>query len=166
LLQSLLYRNLECIIYLKRELYRPLVSVKARGVIYTLSRIQQKMEEQKTKGVIAISTGSFAYILCYYGNKFHIPVTVVMPTSIRKDHVIKCRNTGVQAKVVLHGIDMIEVHKHARNKNLFYLDGYSFFSLFILFIKLSIKLQCILKILLRNNITNHFCPLYNLILFI
>ncbi|XP_071653487.1 L-threonine ammonia-lyase-like, partial [Temnothorax longispinosus] len=56
-------------------------SVKARGVIYTLLQLSKKQKKKGLKGVIAISTGNFAQILCYYGKKFQIPVTVVVPTT-------------------------------------------------------------------------------------
>jgi len=123
---------------LKRE-HQPLKSVKGRGVIYTLLRLSE--EQRRYKGIIAISTGSFAYILCYYGNMFNIPVTVVMPTTIADDHIKKCRDTGSRAKVVVHGNNMLQAHifalSIAQENGLFYLDGY----FFILFIKFLIKLQ-------------------------
>jgi len=87
-------------------------------------------EEKKRKGVIAISTGNFAYILCYYGNMIGIPVTVVMPTSTSNDHVQKCEHTGSLATVILYGNDILEAHsfalRRAQQKDLFYLDGYVF----------------------------------------
>jgi len=88
-------------------------------------------KEQKRKGVIAISTGNFAYILCYYGNMLHIPVTVVMPKTVVDYYVKMCQNTSSRATVVIHGNDMLEAHSFAlslaQQKGLFYLDRYCFF---------------------------------------
>jgi len=100
-------------------------SVQARGVIYTLLKLSDK---QKRKGVIAISTGYFVYILCYFGKKFGIPVTVVMPKSTTDEKVNKCRE--LSASVIVYGNDIVDLHKFALHiamtKGLFYLDRYSF----------------------------------------
>jgi len=136
--------------FVKEETSQFMSSVKTRGVIYTLLQLS---DEQKRRGVIAISTGSFAVILCYYGRKFNIPVTVVMPTSVADKYVDRCKNptisasnenveyvsTNVAVTVLVQGSDMIEAHnialRIAKEKGLFYLDGYSFFN------KISIKLK-------------------------
>jgi len=100
-------------------------SVQARGVIYTLLQLS---DEQKRKGVIAISTGHFAHTLSYFGKKFAIPVTVVMPSSTAHETVNKCR--GLSATVIVGGDNMVDVHRialrYARMKGLVYLDGYAF----------------------------------------
>jgi len=100
-------------------------SVQARGIIYTLLQLS---DEQKRKGVIAISTGHFAHTLCYFGNKFKIPVTVVMPSSTARETVDKCRN--LLATVIVQGDSMVDVHRialrNARTRGLVYLDRYSF----------------------------------------
>jgi len=102
-------------------------SVQARGVIYTLLTLSDK---QKRKGVIAISTGYFAHILCYFGKEFGIPVTVVMPESTTDEKVNKCRE--LSASVIVCGNDMVDLHKFALHiamtKGLFYFDRYSFFN--------------------------------------
>jgi len=104
-------------------------SVKERGVIYTLLKLSAK---QRLSGVITISSGSFAYILGFYGKLFKTPVTVVMPTTTNNDYVEKCKSTG--ANVIVHGNDMVEAHSFALNlaeqDGLFYVDGYSFYSLY------------------------------------
>lgn len=97
-------------------------SVKARGVIYTL---QQLPEKQKRNGVIAISTGGFAYSLCYFGKKFNIPVTLVMPESTENEVKNICRNLG--ANVFDQNIQNItQAHTRAltmaRLRGLAYLD--------------------------------------------
>jgi len=112
-------------IHYKEEFNQIMGSVKARGVIYTLLQLS---DEQKRKGVIAISTGPFAHILCHFGKKFGIPVTVVMPSSTADETVYKCRK--LSATVIVEGDSMVDVHKialrNARKNGLCYLDRYSF----------------------------------------
>ncbi|XP_018307886.1 L-threonine dehydratase catabolic TdcB-like [Mycetomoellerius zeteki] len=109
-------------IYLKAEFCQVTNSIKARGVIYTLLQLTH---EEKCKGVIAISTGSFAYSLCYYGKIFEIPVTIVMPISTADEQVKNCRK--YKATVLVQGRDMLEAHnialRIAKTNGLYYLDG-------------------------------------------
>jgi len=113
-------------------------SVQTRGVIYTLLQLS---DEQKRKGVVAISTGHFAHILSFFGKKFNIPVTVIMPSSTPHKMVDSCRDFS--ATVFVLSESMVDIHKFAlyiaRLKGLVYLDGYVF-----------------LTSRLRNNISNCF----------
>jgi len=132
-------------IFVKEEISQYMISVKTRGVIYTLLQLS---DEQKRKGVIAISTGSFAVILCCYARKFDIPVTVVMPKSTADKYVNMCRYSSSPltyeddegqecvlgnfvTTLIVQGSDMVEAHdialRIANEKGLFYLDGYFFF---------------------------------------
>ncbi|KYN04469.1 Putative threonine dehydratase, partial [Cyphomyrmex costatus] len=110
-------------VYLKKEFYQRYDSVKARGVIYSL---QQLTDEQKLKGVIAISTGSFALILCYFGLMFNIPITVVMPTEALEEKVNMCRQYN-SSRIIVKGNNLLEAHRFAidiaMKDDLYYLDG-------------------------------------------
>ncbi|XP_011165096.1 L-threonine dehydratase catabolic TdcB [Solenopsis invicta] len=113
-------------IYLKSSFFTDdlnLESIKTRGVLYSL---QELTDRQKENGVIAISTGNFAYPLCYFGKEFNIPVTIVMPQDVEEEKKQMCKNLG--AKVESNGINnMIEAHntalRIAREGRMFYLDG-------------------------------------------
>ncbi|KYM85115.1 Threonine dehydratase biosynthetic, chloroplastic, partial [Atta colombica] len=109
-------------VYFKKELDQHMNSIQARGVIYTLLQLT---DEQKHNGVIAISTGYFAQTLCYFGQKFGIPVTVVMPKSTAQEIIDKCQYLGTI--VIAQDDNIVEVHnialKIARTRNLYYLDG-------------------------------------------
>jgi len=113
------------ILHFKEEFNQIMNSIQTRGVIYTLLQLS---DEQKRKGVIAISTGHFAHILSYFGKKFGIPVTVVMPSSTARETVDKCRD--LSATVVVRGDNMVDVHsialRDARTKGLVYIDEYAF----------------------------------------
>ncbi|XP_071571620.1 L-threonine ammonia-lyase-like [Temnothorax nylanderi] len=112
-------------IYLKEELYQFSETVKARGVVYTLLQLSN---EQKRKGVITASTGSFAYSLCHFGKKFGIPVTVVMPLTTTDEEIKMCRSCAdSRTSVFVYGCDMVEAHnialRFASMKGLVYIDG-------------------------------------------
>lgn len=103
-------------------------SVKERGMIYTLLQLSN---EQKRKGVITISTGSFGYLLCCHGKKFEIPITVVMPISTAEETVRMYQSqAGSLVTVLVKGSDIVEAHNIAlyiaKAKGLFYLDRYSY----------------------------------------
>jgi len=116
------------VFYYKEEFDQIRGSIQARGVIYTLLQLSN---EQKRKGVIAISTGYFAEALCYYGTILGIPVTVVMPSSTVYKIVNKCR--FYSATVMTGGDNMVDAHRialhTARTRGLVYLDGYVFFNI-------------------------------------
>ncbi|XP_018370892.1 PREDICTED: L-threonine dehydratase catabolic TdcB-like [Trachymyrmex cornetzi] len=120
--QSSLLRKIGVHVYFKKELNQHMNSIQARGVIYTLLQLT---DEQKRNGVITISTGYFAQTLCYFGQKFKIPVTVVMLKLTAQEIVDKCQYLG--ATVIVRGDNIVEVHnialQIARRKCLCYLDG-------------------------------------------
>ncbi|XP_011639243.1 uncharacterized protein LOC105428555 [Pogonomyrmex barbatus] len=101
-----------------------------RGVIYTL---QQLSRPQKTAGVIAISTGNFASILCYYGWKFRIAVTVVILDSADDEVLELCEqysNSVSSINVIkIKSDSLLEAHKfalaYAIKHGLVYLDSYN-----------------------------------------
>ncbi|XP_018307885.1 L-threonine dehydratase catabolic TdcB [Mycetomoellerius zeteki] len=110
-------------IYLKKELYQITDSIKARGVVYSLLHLS---DEQKCKGVITISSGSFAFTLCHYAFRYEIPVTVVMPTTTTAKRVQMCQDV-LLARVLIRGGNLLEAHHAALDiairEGLFYLDG-------------------------------------------
>ncbi|XP_011063779.1 PREDICTED: uncharacterized protein LOC105151647 [Acromyrmex echinatior] len=110
-------------IYLKKELYQVTDSIKARGVVYSLLHLSK---EQKCKGVVTISSGSFAFILCHYTHRFKIPVTVVLPTTTLEEK-IKMYQTYPLSRVIVRGDTLLEAHYNALDiamrEDLFYLDG-------------------------------------------
>ncbi|EGI59740.1 Threonine dehydratase catabolic [Acromyrmex echinatior] len=110
-------------IYLKKELYQFTDSIKARGVIYSLLHLS---EEQKCKGVVTISSGSFAFTICHYAHHNEIPVTVVMPSTTAKEKIEMCQGY-LLARVLVRGNNLLEAHRAALDiamrEDLFYLDG-------------------------------------------
>ena len=96
-------------------------------MIYSLLHLS---EEQKCKGVIIISSGSFAFTICHYGDRYKIPVTVVLPTTTAEEKLGICR-AYLLARVLVRGNNLLEAHRAALDiamkEDLFYLDGYSSF---------------------------------------
>ncbi|XP_071652638.1 L-threonine ammonia-lyase-like [Temnothorax longispinosus] len=109
-------------IFLKKELHQITGSVKARGAVYSLLQLSNK----QCKGVITASTGSFAHTLCYFGKKFGIPVTVMIPLS---EAVAKTIDTclALGAFVSIASYNIVEAHKEAvrtaQKNGLVYIDG-------------------------------------------
>jgi len=85
-------------------------------------------EEQKCKGVVTISSGSFAFTICHCAHHNEIPVTVVMPSTTAKEKIDLCR-AYLLARVLVRGNNLLEAHRAALDiairEDLFYLDGYS-----------------------------------------
>ncbi|BFZ56558.1 threonine deaminase [Savitreella phatthalungensis] len=85
-------------ILLKREDLQPVFSFKLRGAY---NKVAQLTEEQRWRGVVAVSAGNHAQGVAYSARHLNIPATIVMPLgtpSIKYDNVAR-----LGAKVVLAG---------------------------------------------------------------
>ncbi|KYN13798.1 Zonadhesin [Trachymyrmex cornetzi] len=111
-------------IYLKKELYQLTDSIKARGVIYSLLHLSKV---HRCRGVITISSGSFAFVLSHYTYRYQIPVTVVLPTTTTDEKIMMCKAYPL-SRVFVKGNNLLEAHRAAldiaMSEGLFYLDGY------------------------------------------
>ncbi|XP_011868384.1 PREDICTED: serine racemase-like [Vollenhovia emeryi] len=108
-------------VYFISELCQNTWSINDRGVAYTLDQLTY---EQKKKGVVAVSSGSFAYTLAYFGEIFNIPVTLIMRTDVEENFLLMCKNR--KAEVITED-DIMQAHKLALNiaqkEGKVYLDG-------------------------------------------
>merc|ERR1711916_294227 len=68
-------------------------------------------EDEKTRGVIAMSAGNHAQGVAYHGQRLGIPVTIVMPENTPFVKVQHTRNYG--ARVILKGEGIAEANEHA-----------------------------------------------------
>lgn len=66
-------------IFLKCEFEQPTGSFKVRGAINALMQLDQA---ERSKGVIARSSGNFAQAVAFIAHKLAIPVTLVLPENI------------------------------------------------------------------------------------
>ena len=85
-------------VFLKLENLQPVGSFKLRGATYKLMNLS---EEQKQKGVVAVSAGNHAQGVAWAAQKFGIKATIIMP---KPSPIIKVINTrALGAEVILEG---------------------------------------------------------------
>src|SRR5579862_9403940 len=84
-------------VHLKFENLQYTASFKERGA---LNKLLSLTEDQKRRGVIAMSAGNHAQGVAYHGGRLEIPVTIVMPEGTPFTKVKHTRDFG--ADVILH----------------------------------------------------------------
>ncbi len=97
-----------CGLRLKRDDLQRTGSSRERGARHALLCLN---EADRARGVIAASTGSFAFGLAYHGSMLGIRTTIVLPTTAPAINVTHCRSLG--ATVELHGASLAEARRHA-----------------------------------------------------
>ena len=104
-----LSRIFRCEVWLKFENLQFTASFKERGA---LNKLLSLSDDEKTRGVVAMSAGNHAQGVAYHAGRLGIPATIVMPAFTP---FVKVRNTeGHGARVVLHGNTLAEASQHAR----------------------------------------------------
>jgi threonine dehydratase len=94
---------------LKLEIFQYTASFKERGA---LNRLTALTEDERGRGVVAMSAGNHAQAVAYHATRLGIPATIVMP---RDTPFIKVTNTErLGASVVLKGDNLEEAAAHAR----------------------------------------------------
>ena len=99
----MLSRNLGCDLFLKLECLQHTSSFKARGALNAMLGLN---DEQRRRGVIAMSAGNHAQAVAYHAEHMGIPATIVMPAQTPFAKVARTRAFG--AKVVLEGRNLNE----------------------------------------------------------
>jgi threonine dehydratase len=110
-------------IYLKFENMQFTASFKERGA---LNKLLQLTDEEKNRGVIAMSAGNHAKAVAYHGQRLGIPVTIVMP---RNTPTVKVEDTqNFAAEVVLTGLSLdeaaSEAHRIAEQRKLVFVHPF------------------------------------------
>ena len=90
-------------VFVKYENLQVTNSFKDRGAIVKLSGLD---EDQRRRGVIAMSAGNHAQSVAYHARRLGIPATIVMPVTTPFVKVAATRSHG--ADVVLHGETIAE----------------------------------------------------------
>lgn len=90
-------------VWVKFENLQFTASFKERGALNTL---MQLTDEEKKRGVIAMSAGNHAQGVAYHAGRLGIPATIVMPSFTPNTKVEHTRGHG--ARVVLHGDTLAE----------------------------------------------------------
>jgi threonine dehydratase len=114
---------LGCELWLKFENLQFTASFKDRGA---LNKLLQLTEDEKRRGVIAMSAGNHAQGVAYHARRLGIPATMVMP---RGTPFVKVRNTQAHgATVVMEGDSLAEAataaHRICDEKNLVFVHPY------------------------------------------
>lgn len=94
---------------LKLENLQYTASFKERGA---LNRLLALDDDEKARGVIAMSAGNHAQAVAYHAARLGIPATIVMPTDTP---FIKITNTErLGATIILHGATLDDAARHAK----------------------------------------------------
>ena len=98
-----------CEVYLKLENLQPVGSFKLRGALNMIANLS---DEEKAKGVFAVSAGNHAQGVAWAASIFKIKATIIMPTP---SPLIKIMNTeALGAKVILAGENVDESFEFAK----------------------------------------------------
>jgi len=98
-----------CEVWLKFENRQFTASFKERGA---LNRILALSEDEKKRGVAAMSAGNHAQGVAYHAGRLRIPATIVMPVTTPFNKIKHTRDFG--ATVIQHGKDLVEADAQAR----------------------------------------------------
>lgn len=90
-------------VWLKLENTQLTHSFKVRGAYIKLYALG---EEQRLRGVMAVSAGNHAKAVAYHCKKLGIPATVVMPTTSPQNKILYCQEMG--ARVIFYGNHLAE----------------------------------------------------------
>jgi len=98
-----------CNIFLKLENLQPVGSFKLRGATNMIANLSQ---EEKDKGVLAVSAGNHAQGVAWAAAKFGLEATIIMP---KPSPIVKIMNTeSLGAKVILEGENVDESFQFAK----------------------------------------------------
>jgi threonine dehydratase len=96
-----------CEVFLKFENLQFTASFKERGALNTLMQLN---DEERSRGVLAVSAGNHAQGVAYHAQRLGIPSTIVMPRFATPVKVANTRRFG--AEVVLHGDTFDDARAH------------------------------------------------------
>ena len=98
-----------CDVFLKLENLQPVGSFKLRGATNMIANLS---EEERAKGVVAVSAGNHAQGVAWAAKKFNIDATIIMP---KPSPLVKIMNTeALGAKVILEGENVDESFEYAK----------------------------------------------------
>ena len=96
-------------IFLKLENMLPVGSFKMRGASYKISQLS---DEQKRRGVLAVSAGNHAQGVAWASEKFGSEALIIMPTPSPLTKINRTQSLG--AEVILHGENVDECFEYAK----------------------------------------------------
>lgn len=96
-----------CEVFLKFENHQFTASFKERGA---LNKLAQLTEDERARGVLAVSAGNHAQGVAFHAQRLQIPATIVMPRFAPAVKVDRTRGFG--ATVVMHGDTFDDARTH------------------------------------------------------
>ncbi|HWU26764.1 MAG TPA: threonine ammonia-lyase [Rhizomicrobium sp.] len=99
----------DCEIHLKFENLQFTASFKERGA---LNKLLSLSEEQRKRGVVAMSAGNHAQGVAYHAGRLGIPATIVMPEGTPFNKIKHTKDFG--ARVVIAGTALSDAYARAR----------------------------------------------------
>lgn len=113
-----------CNIFLKLENLQPVGSFKLRGATYKMANLT---EEERKKGVLAVSAGNHAQGVAWAAEKLGTSATIIMPEN---SPIVKIANTEtLGAKVILSGQNVDDSFEYAKKyleeNNLIYVHPFN-----------------------------------------
>jgi len=110
-------------VYLKLECLQETGSFKVRGAA---NRLLALTEEERARGVVAVSTGNHGRAVAYVAGRLGIPATICISTRVPPGKVEGIRRLG--ARIAVHGdcYDAAETHAHAlqREQGLVFIEPF------------------------------------------
>ncbi|MBC2711584.1 MAG: threonine/serine dehydratase [Desulfosarcina sp.] len=94
-------------VFIKHENYQPVGAFKVRGGINLVSQLTPK---ERSRGLIAASTGNHGQSVAYAGQLFGVKVQIVVPEGANPGKVEAIRGMG--AEVISHGAKFDDAVKH------------------------------------------------------
>jgi threonine dehydratase len=94
-------------VFIKHENYQPIGAFKVRGGVNLMSQLS---EEERTRGVIAASTGNHGQSVAFAARLFGVEARIVVPEAANPGKVASMRGMG--AEVIFHGerFDQARLH--------------------------------------------------------
>lgn len=97
-------------VYVKHENYQPVGAFKVRGGVNLVSQLGQ---EERERGVIAVSTGNHGQSVAYASRLFGVTARIVVPEGANPGKVAAM--LGMGAEVIFHGASFDEAKAHCES---------------------------------------------------
>ena len=95
-------KELGCKVYLKLELFQKTGSFKVRGAF---NKVLSIPEDQRGKGLVAVSGGNHAQAVAYVGSQLGLPSVIFMPQKTPRNYLDATRGYGAEIIFVASALD-------------------------------------------------------------
>jgi len=92
-------------VYLKLELFQKTGSFKVRGAF---NKVLSIPEDQRGRGLVAVSGGNHAQAVAYVGRRLGLPAVILMPQSTPRNYIEATRGYGAEVVLVPNATEAFE----------------------------------------------------------